>query len=177
MLIAFNKPYGVLSQFTDASGRKTLADYIDTPNVYPCGRLDRDSEGLLLLTDDGKLQAQISQPGRKWPKTYLAQIEGTPTANAIQKLRDGIELNDGKTAPACIELLAKSPGWLWKREPPVNPRKGKRTTWLKVTLYEGRNRQVRRMTAAVELPTLRLIRYGVGTIQVDQLLPGQFLTY
>lgn len=169
MLIAFNKPFGVLSQFTDSAGRPTLADYIDIPGIYPCGRLDRDSEGLLLLTDDGKLQATISRPGSKWVKTYFAQVEGTPTAQAIMRLQSGVELNDGMTVPASVELQAKAPGWLWKRNPVIKPRKGKSTSWLKITLQEGRNRQVRRMTAAVNLPTLRLIRYAIGAINIKNL--------
>ncbi len=174
MLIAFNKPWGVLSQFTDNQERATLSDYIDQPGVYPAGRLDRDSEGLLLLTDDGALQHTISSPGKRWDKTYLAQVEGIPTAAAIRKLTDGVMLNDGLSQPAVVELLAGRPGWLWSRQPAVAPRKGKRVSWLRLTLNEGRNRQVRRMTAAVDLPTLRLARESIGPISVIGLKPGQW---
>ena len=173
-MIAFNKPFGVLSQFTDGSGRATLANYIDIDKVYPCGRLDRDSEGLLLLSNDGKLQASISQPGKKWPKTYLTQVEGTPTANAILKLQQGVTLKDGKTAPAGVQLLAKAPAWIGKRQPPIMPRKGKSTSWLAITLHEGRNRQVRRMTALVNLPTLRLVRSTIGPVEVASIPIGEY---
>lgn len=174
MLIAFNKPYGVLSQFTDPQGRPTLADYIDQPGVYPAGRLDFDSEGLMLLTDDGALQAKISAPGQHWPKTYLAQVEGIPSAAAIAKLRKGLRLKDGVTQPAQAEVLPGKPGWLWPRSKPIAPRKGKPVNWLQLVLMEGRNRQVRRMTAAVGLPTLRLVRYAIGELSLDGLEPGQW---
>ncbi len=172
MLIVFNKPYGVLSQFTDKQGRATLADYIDLPGVYPVGRLDRDSEGLMLLTDDGKLQSKISSPGKNWPKTYLVQVEGIPTAAAMQKLAGGISLNDGGTRPAIVDVVPRKPGWLWSRAVPIAPRKGKAVSWLRLSITEGRNRQVRRMTAAVGLPTLRLVRESIGEFSVEDLAPG-----
>lgn len=173
MLIAFNKPYGVLTQFTDPNDRATLADYIDQPGIYPAGRLDRDSEGLLLLTDDGKLQARIATPGKSWKKTYLVQVEGLATVQQLRQLSGGVELRDGKTQPAEVELVARAPGWLWKRPVAISPRQGKALSWLQITLNEGRNRQVRRMTAAVGLPTLRLIRQQVGPIKVQRLQPGE----
>lgn len=174
MLIAFNKPYGVLTQFTDKQGRATLADYIQQPGIYPAGRLDRNSEGLLLLTDDGKLQARIATPGKSWKKTYLVQVEGLATVQQLRQLSVGVELRDGKTQPAEVALLARAPGWLWRRAVTVNPRQGKALSWLQITLSEGRNRQVRRMTAAVGLPTLRLIREKIGPIQIQKLEPGEW---
>lgn len=174
MLIALNKPCGVLCQFTDPQGRRTLADYVDQPGVYPAGRLDFDSEGLLLLTDDGALQAKIASPGDHWPKTYLAQVEGAPSAAALNKLRSGVMLKDGSARALQAEVLAGKPGWLWPRPKPVDPRKGKPVSWLQLMLGEGRNRQVRRMTAAVGLPTLRLIRYRIGPIELDGLKPGEW---
>jgi len=174
MLIAFNKPYGVLSQFTDEQKRITLANYIDQPGVYPVGRLDRDSEGLLLLTDDGVLQAKISSPGERWPKTYWAQVEGIPTAAALKKLKDGVVLKDGKTRPAIVEVMLGKPGWLWSRSVPIAPRKGKKVSWLKLTITEGRNRQVRRMTAAVGLPALRLVRESIGAFSVANFKLGEW---
>ena len=172
MLIRFNKPFQVLCQFTDAQGRETLADYIQQPNVYAAGRLDRDSEGLLLLTDDGKLQHRISHPNNKLPKTYYVQVDGAPDVQAIRALQQGVTLKDGKTRPCQVEHITE-PDWLWPRNPPVRFRKAIPTTWLAVTITEGRNRQVRRMTAAVNHPTLRLIRYAIGNITLDTLAPGE----
>lgn len=172
-LILFNKPYGVLPQFTDArspSPRPTLSAYIDVPGVYPAGRLDRDSEGLLLLTDDGRLQARISDPRYKTPKTYLVQVEGEPDEAALERLRRGVTLNDGPTRPARAERIA--PPDLWERDPPIRVRKSVPDCWLRLTISEGRNRQVRRMTAAVGHPTLRLVRWQVGDWTLDGLAPG-----
>jgi 23S rRNA pseudouridine2457 synthase len=174
-LILFNKPYGVLCQFTDvggAPGRATLSDFIHTPNVYPAGRLDLDSEGLLLLTDDGRLQARIANPKFKLPKTYLVQVEGEITEEALAALRGGVVLNDGKTLPAEAERI--DPPALWPRDPPVRFRKTVTDCWISITLREGRNRQVRRMTAAVGHPTLRLIRSRIGEWALDDLGPGTF---
>lgn len=172
MLLAFNKPYGVLTQFTDTQGRPTLKDYIRTPGVYAAGRLDLDSEGLLLLTDEGQLAARITSPQHAWDKVYLLQVEGTPTTRALRQLERGVLLNDGPTLPAGVELLARAPGWLWPRVPPIRQRASIPTHWLKLTLNEGRNRQARRMTAAVGLPTLRLIRVRIGPIELGKLQPG-----
>ena len=172
-LLLFNKPYGVLSQFTDPQGRPTLADYIPLVGVYVAGRLDRDSEGLLLLTDAGKLQARLSDPRFKLPKTYWVQVEGLPDAAALAKLRRGILLQDGLTAPADVRSIIEPPG-LWPRQPPIRYRAAIPTTWLELTLREGRNRQVRRMTAAVGYPTLRLIRYRIGAWTLDGLVPGRW---
>lgn len=170
-LILFNKPHGVLSQFTDeGSGRPTLAQYINLPGVYPAGRLDRDSEGLLLLTDDGRLQARISDPKFKKPKTYLAQVEGIPDDAAIAALAQGITLKDGPTRPATVARIA-SPE-LWPRVPPVRYRKTVPDSWIEITLTEGRNRQVRRMTAHVGHPVLRLVRWRIGDWTLDGLAPG-----
>lgn len=171
-LIAFNKPAGVLTQFTDADKRATLADFIDVPGVYAAGRLDRDSEGLLLLTNDGKLQARITDPRHKLPKAYWAQVEGQPTAEQIDALRAGPMLKDGPTQPADVEIIAEPA--LWPRDPPVRYRKSVPTTWLEITIHEGRNRQVRRMTAALDLPTLRLVRVRVGGWRLGALEPGQW---
>lgn len=174
-LILFNKPYGVLSQFTDAATeapRQTLSAFIDLPGVYPAGRLDRDSEGLLLLTDDGRLQARIADPRFKLPKSYLVQVEGAPRDDALEQLRRGVGLKDGPTRPAEVERMA--PPVLWPRDPPVRFRKSVPDHWLKLTIREGRNRQVRRMTAAVGLPTLRLVRLSVGDWTVEGLPPGQW---
>jgi 23S rRNA pseudouridine2457 synthase len=171
MLLAFNKPYGVLCQFSPSPGRETLKDYIAETGVYPAGRLDADSEGLVLLTDDGRLQHRITDPRHKLPKTYYVEIEGVPAADALDRMRDGLELTDGPTLPASVAAV-DPPAWLWPRHPPVRFRKNIPTSWLEITLREGRNRQVRRMTAAVGLPTLRLIRYGIGDWQLAGLVPG-----
>ncbi len=175
-LIAFNKPMNVLSQFTDAgtagSPRATLSDYIDLPGVYPAGRLDRDSEGLLLLTDDGRLQARIADPQFKLPKTYLVQVEGEVSEEALTALRRGVRLNDGMTRQARAEAI--EPPQLWPRDPPVRSRKTVPDSWLRLTISEGRNRQVRRMTAAVGLPTLRLVRWAIGDWSLDGLAPGEW---
>lgn len=171
MLIAFNKPFGVLSQFSGAS--PTLAEYIDVPGVYPAGRLDKDSEGLLLLTDDGALQARISSPKFKQPKTYLALVERAPGDAALGRLRQGVELNDGVTRPAQVRRI-DPPGWLWPREPPVRYRRNVEDVWLELIIREGRNRQVRRMTAAVGHPTLRLVRTAIGDHTLADLQPGRW---
>lgn len=175
MLIAFNKPFGVLSQFTDrgqSTQRATLSDFITLPGVYPAGRLDRDSEGLLLLTDDGALQARIANPRFKLPKTYLVQVEGVPDATALDHLRRGVDLKDGLTRPAHTVMI-EAPD-LWPRDPPVRYRKSVPDTWLRLTITEGRNRQVRRMTAAVGHPTLRLVRWSVGGWTIENLVPGRW---
>jgi 23S rRNA pseudouridine2457 synthase len=171
VLIAFNKPWGVLSQFTDeGSGHPTLAAYVDRPGVYPAGRLDRDSEGLLLLTDDGRLQARIADPRFKAPKTYLVQVEGEPDETALDALRQGVRLKDGLTLPAAVERI--DPPALWPRDPPVRFRKTVPDCWVQLTIREGRNRQVRRMTAAIGHPTLRLVRWRIGDWTLDDLAPG-----
>lgn len=171
-LILLNKPYRTLSQFTDADGRDTLARYVDVKGVYPCGRLDHDSEGLLLLTDDGKLQARISQPRAKVTKVYRAQVEGTPTPQQLARLEAGVHLKDG-TARATFVRCIDEPADLWPRDPPVRYRRNVADTWLELGLQQGRNRQVRRMTAAVGLPTLRLIRRAIGPFELDGLAPGE----
>ena len=173
MLIAFNKPYGVLCQFTDRSTppRPTLAHFIDVPEVYPAGRLDHDSEGLLLLTDDGALAHRLTDPRHKESKTYVVQVEGEPAEAALSALRTGVVLNDGPTRPARVRHI-DPPIWLWPRDPPIRVRKSVPDAWLELTISEGRNRQVRRMTAAVGLPTLRLVRTGVGPYGLDGLTPG-----
>jgi 23S rRNA pseudouridine2457 synthase len=174
MLIALNKPFDVLCQFTDPAGRATLADYVRVPGVYAAGRLDRDSEGLLLLTDDGKLAQRITDPRHALPKTYWAQVEGTPDAAALQQLRQGVLLNDGPTRPAEVQRFDGEPPGLWLRTPPIRFRAQIPTHWLRLTIREGRNRQVRRMTAAVGLPTLRLIRAAIGAVDLDGLAPGHW---
>jgi 23S rRNA pseudouridine2457 synthase len=174
-LILFNKPFGVLSQFTDersGSPRRTLSEFIDLPGVYPAGRLDYDSEGLLVLTDDGRLQAQIADPRFKLPKTYLVQVEGEPVDAAFDCLRQGVTLKDGLTRPAQVERIA-APA-LWPRDPPIRYRKSVPDSWLKLTIGEGRNRQVRRMTAAAGYPTLRLVRWSIGDWTLDGLAPGEW---
>ncbi|HPE49338.1 MAG TPA: pseudouridine synthase [Hyphomonas sp.] len=176
-VLLFNKPYGVLSQFTDkgnaGSARRTLSEYIDAPGVYAAGRLDQDSEGLLILTDDGQLQHRIANPANKMPKTYWAQVEGIPDETALQRLRDGVDLSDGPTAPADARALP-GPDNLWPRDPPIRYRKSVADSWIELTITEGRNRQVRRMTAAVGHPTLRLIRVRIGEWDLGCLQPGEW---
>lgn len=175
-IILFNKPYGVLSQFTDrgtaGSARSTLSDYIDVPGVYPAGRLDQDSEGLMLLTDDGRLQARIADPKFKLPKTYLVQVEGDVGDTALASLRRGVQLKDGPTRPADAERIDDPASW--PRDPPVRFRKTVPDCWITLTIREGRNRQVRRMTAAVGHPTLRLIRWAIGDWNLEGLSPGKW---
>lgn len=171
-LVLFNKPHGVLTRFTDEAGRATLADHIPVPGVYPCGRLDADSEGLLVLTDDGRLQHRLSDPRHKQPKTYWAQVEGIPDAAAIARLAAGVDLRDGRTAPARARIMA--PPALWERDPPIRFRAAIPTGWIELVIHEGRNRQVRRMTAAVGFPTLRLVRWSVGPWNLEGLGLGQW---
>ena len=171
MLIAFNKPFGVICKFRPEPGRRTLADYISVANVYPAGRLDTDSEGLLLLTDDGALQARIANPRHELAKVYWAQVEGAPTEAALTQLRNGVDLGDFKTKPVGARLIDE-PGNLWSRDPPIRYRAKIPTAWLELTLREGKNRQVRRMTARVGLPTLRLVRAGIGQVSVHGLAPA-----
>jgi 23S rRNA pseudouridine2457 synthase len=175
-LILFNKPFQVLCQFSPQEGRATLADHIKIPNVYPAGRLDADSEGLLLLTDDGKLQHDIAHPDQKAPKTYLVQVDGIADADSLARLQAPINLGDFVTKP-CKAVRIAEPAWLWPRNPPIRERAGQPTSWLAITLQEGKNRQVRRMTAAVGLPTLRLVRSAIGDISLAShpLMPGEWM--
>ena len=172
-ILLFNKPYNVLSQFTDAEGRQTLKDFISIPNVYAAGRLDRDSEGLLVLTNDGKLQHKLSHPNSKTSKSYWVQVEGEPDKSAIDALCNGVRLKDGMTKPAKVEVIAPPP--VWPRTPPIRERKSIPTTWIQLTISEGKNRQVRRMTAHVGYPTLRLIRYRVGNWTIDGIKNGDYI--
>lgn len=172
MLILLNKPFDVLCQFSDNENRSTLADFVDIKDIYPAGRLDRDSEGLVLLTDDGKLQHQISHPRHKLPKTYWVQVENKPNQKALEQLRNGVRLKDGKTAPASARLMEEPK--LWARNPPIRYRASIPTAWLELTISEGRNRQVRRMTAAVGHPTLRLVRISIGPWSLEDLAPGSW---
>jgi len=172
-ILLFNKPYGVICQFSRDGLHPTLADYIPVQQVYPAGRLDTDSEGLLLLTDDGKLQHRITDPEHKLPKTYWVQVEGVPDEAALEKLQQGVMLKDGLTLPALASVMGE-PVDLWQRDPPVRFRQNIPTSWLQLTIREGRNRQVRRMTAAVGFPTLRLIRYAIGDWPLDRLGSGEW---
>jgi 23S rRNA pseudouridine2457 synthase len=173
MLIALNKPYGVICKFSPEPGKRTLADYVDVRGVYPAGRLDTDSEGLLLLTDDGALQARIADPRHKLAKIYWAQLEGVPTDDALARLRNGVDLGDFVTQPAKARLIDE-PANLWPRDPPIRYRAKIPTAWLELTLSEGKNRQVRRMTAKVGFPTLRLVRAAIGRVDLDGLAPGEW---
>ncbi len=173
MLLRFNKPFRVLSQFSPEGDKATLKEYIDIPDVYPAGRLDYDSEGLMLLTDDGKLQAAISSPKSGRYKTYLVQVEGEPDRRALMALQRGVELKDGLTLPARVRRV-EEPEWLWPRNPPVRYRKSVPTAWLELEIREGRNRQVRRMTAAIGHPTLRLVRTAIDRWSLDGLAPGEY---
>lgn len=170
-LILFNKPFEVLPQFTSDTGRRCLRDFVPLRGVYPAGRLDYDSEGLMLLTDFGPWQARISQPGSSLSKRYRVQVEGAPTESSLDPIRRGLPLKDGPARPAVARLI-EEPAELWPRVPPIRVRKAIPTAWLEIELYEGRNRQVRRMTAAIGFPTLRLIRWGIGPWSVDTLAPG-----
>ena len=174
-VLLFNKPYGVLSQFTDTEGRPTLAQWIDRPGYYLAGRLDMDSEGLLVLTNDGTLQQRISNPRYKKEKTYLAQVEGIPSPRDLKRLTDGLVLKDGKTLPARACLLGRKPAWLWPRIPAIRQRRKIPVSWLEISIREGKNRQIRRMTAALGLPTLRLIRVSIGDYRLGDLQPGESL--
>jgi len=171
-ILLFNKPFGVICQFSRDGLHPTLADYIALPDFYPAGRLDTDSEGLLVLTDDGKLQHRITDPKHKLPKTYWVQVEGVADENALEQLRRGVQLKDGVSLPAEARLMPE-PAGLWPRNPPIRERKSIPTSWLALTIREGKNRQVRRMTAAAGLPTLRLIRYRIGEWTLDGIEPGQ----
>lgn len=171
-LVLFNKPFGVLTQFTDAQDRPTLAQFIPIKNVYPAGRLDKDSEGLVLLTDDGKLQHQIANPKFKLEKTYLVQVEGRPTEAAMNRLQLGVELKDGMTKSAKARIITTPD--IWERDPPIRQRESIPTTWVEISVSEGRNRMVRRMTAAVGFPTLRLVRIAIGEWKLGDLAPGEY---
>jgi 23S rRNA pseudouridine2457 synthase len=175
-LILFNKPFNVLCQFTPQEGRESLADYIDIPNIYPAGRLDADSEGLMLLTDDGRLQHSIAHPDHKEAKTYLVQVDGEADIAALARLQGPLDLGDFTTKP-CRAVRIAEPDWLWPRNPPIRVRADKPTSWIAITLQEGKNRQVRRMTAAVGLPTLRLVRSSIGpfSLATHPLMPGEML--
>ena len=174
MILLFNKPFDVLCQFTDEQDRKTLADFITQKNIYAAGRLDRDSEGLLLLTDDGQLQHQITDPKNKMQKTYWVQVEGMISDDAISQLKKGVKLKDGITKPAKVKKIS-CPKKIWPRVPPIRERKHIPTSWLELSISEGRNRQVRRMTAATGFPTLRLIRYSIGEWSIDNISNGQYI--
>jgi len=174
MIVLFNKPYGVLCQFTGQANDITLANYIDIPNIYAAGRLDKDSEGLLLLTDDGAINHQLTNPKKKSYKTYLVQVEGDISDQAIKQLQEGVILKDGLTLPAKVKKV-QPPKWLWERNPPIRERKNIPTSFIEISIREGKNRQVRRMSAAVGYPTLRLIRLSISTYQLNQLQPGQYI--
>ncbi|MEO5692360.1 MAG: pseudouridine synthase [Usitatibacter sp.] len=172
-VLVFNKPHGVICQFTSEGGHRSIKDFVPVPSVYPAGRLDTDSEGLVILTDEGRLQAAVSNPRHKMSKSYWVQVEGEPTQEAMAKLRSGVTLNDGPTLPAGARIISE-PESLWERDPPIRMRFAIPTKWIELELTEGRNRQVRRMTAAVGLPTLRLIRHRVGPWSLEDLAPGQW---
>jgi 23S rRNA pseudouridine2457 synthase len=172
-IVLFNKPYGVICQFSPSGDKQTLKDFVPVPNVYPAGRLDTDSEGLLILTDNGALQNAIAHPAQKWPKTYWAQVENVPDSTALRRLSEGVDLGDFHTAPAGIRQIPEPPG-LWNRTPPIRFRKTIPTSWIEIEITEGKNRQIRRMTAAVGHPTLRLIRCRIGNWKLDGLAPGSY---